>query len=369
MRRREKADPEAGRLAEAADEAFARAIPRGWKVDWAGFERLRTEAKVRLDLDWPSWCYLPWMTVAWQLAGDLGLAEASKRGNSDLVEFGMDYFGQVMASLIPWRLGRVVVRFDPDLEAVLASAPLDREIPGAILHGLPMWSMYLATPQFAGVRGVFVSLDAACTGPRVDAMEGPAQQDEVLLLFDTPEGAIASTVWFGTGSLVDSLAAQELDLVEMGKDSQLAGNRSTLARLCGRPYEEVAANVLAHMLYLCSDEPDLLRGPLREVGGGRVGRAAGGNPEGLQIWSAGYRLGAALRRARQEAAAEPGPPTGRAVAPHMRSSHWHLYWTGPRSEPQAPVLKLLAPVAVNFRLADGEGTPRTVVRPAGQPEG
>jgi hypothetical protein len=365
QRRREKADPEAAELAAAADAAFNQALPRKWKVDWAGFERLRTEAKAKLDIDWPDWCYLPWMAVAWQLAGDLGVAEAFKRGDSGFVEYGMDYFGQVMASLIPWRLGRVVVRFDPDLESVLASTPLEREIPGAVLQGLPMWSMYLSTPQFDDVRGVFVSLDAACTGPRIDALQGPPQQDEVFLLFDTPEGAIASTVWFGAGSLVDSLAAQELDLVEVGKGDQLAANRSTLARLCGRPYAEVVANVLAHVLYLCSDEPDLMRGPLREVGGARRGRAGGAIPEGVQVWSAGYRLGAALRRARQEAAAEPGPPTGRVVAPHMRSSHWHLYWTGPRTQAQTPVLKLLAPIAVNFRLQDGEGSPVTVVRPAG----
>jgi hypothetical protein len=59
-------------------------------------------------------------------------------------------------------------------------------------------------------------------------LDGPAQQDEVLLDFDTPEGAIASTVWFGAGSLVESLAAQELDLAEAGKGDQLSGNRSAL---------------------------------------------------------------------------------------------------------------------------------------------
>lgn len=360
-----KADPEAARLAEMADEAFARSIPSTWHIDWAGFEKLRSEAKAKLDIDWPPWCYLPWMAVAWQLSGDLGLAQALKPGGSGIVEYGVNYFGQIMASLIPWRLGRVAVRFDPELESVLASTPLDRDIPGAILHGLPMWSIYLATPQFDGVRGVFVSLDAACTGPRIEAHWGPPQPDEVLLLFDTGDDLVASTVWFGAGSLVDSLAAQNRDLATVSKEDQLLANRSGLARLCGRPYDEVVANVLAHVLYLCSDEPDVMRGPLREVGGGRVGKAAGRDPDGVQVWSAGYRMGAALRRAREETAGDHGEPTGRIVAPHMRASHWHLYWTGPRTEAQTPVLKLLAPTAVNFRLEDGEGSPITVVRPAG----
>ncbi len=45
LKRRDKADPEAVALAAAADEAFAQAIPPTWRTDWAGFERLRSEAK------------------------------------------------------------------------------------------------------------------------------------------------------------------------------------------------------------------------------------------------------------------------------------------------------------------------------------
>lgn len=362
LKRRDKADPEAAALAAAADEAFAQAIPSTWRTDWAGFERLRSEAKEKLDVDWPSWCYLPWMAVTWQLLGDLGVAGAYQEGPG-VVEHEVNYLGQVMTSLIPWRLGRIVVRFDPDLRAELASTVLNRDIPGAILHRLPHWSLYLATPQFDDVRGVFVSLDAACTGPRVETHDGPPQPDEVLLLFDTTQGAVASTVWFGAGSLVDSLAAQDADLALEGNEHRLWGNRASVARLCGRPYDEAVANVLTHVLYLCSDDVDLMRGPLREVGGGRVARAAG-EPGGTRVWSAGYRLGAALRRARQEGVAAPGDSTGRNVAPHMRASHWHLYWTGPKSEPQTPVLKLLAPTAVGFRPEDGEASPLTVVRRA-----
>lgn len=327
---------------------------------------LRSEARQKLGVDWPSWCYLPWMVVTWQLAGDLGATRAYGSGLArPAIEHEMNSLGQIMTSLIPWRQGRVVVRFDPALRAELASTVLDREIPGAILHRMPFWSVYLATPQFEDVRGVFVSLDAACTGPFVDVHDdGPSQPDEVLLLFDTADGAVSSTVWFGAGSLVDSLAAQQQDLAQAGKAGKLRVNRAVVARLAGRPYDEVVANVLTHILYLCSDDADLMKGPLREVGSDRVAKAPGG-AGGTRVWSAGYRLGAALRRARHEGvAAAQGDPTGRSVTPHMRASHWHLYWTGPRTEPQTPVLKLLAPTAVNFRLEDGEGSPLTVVRTA-----
>lgn len=48
LKRQEKADPEVAELAAAADAAFNQALPRKWKVDWAGFERLRTESKAKL---------------------------------------------------------------------------------------------------------------------------------------------------------------------------------------------------------------------------------------------------------------------------------------------------------------------------------
>lgn len=38
LKRQKTADPEAFTLATAADEAFARAIPSGWRTDWAGFD-------------------------------------------------------------------------------------------------------------------------------------------------------------------------------------------------------------------------------------------------------------------------------------------------------------------------------------------
>jgi hypothetical protein len=187
------------------------------------------------------------MVVTWQIQADLG-ATAYRDGASKAAEQKMTYLGQVMASLIPWRLGRVAVRFDPDLRAELASTVLDRAIPGSILHRLPFWSIYLSTPQFEEVRGVFVSLDAACTGPRVDALDGLAQPDEVLLLFDTAEGVVASTVSFDEGSLSDCLAAQEVDLAQAGNTDWLRGNRASVARLCGRSYDEAVASVLTQVL-------------------------------------------------------------------------------------------------------------------------
>jgi hypothetical protein len=90
-------------------------------------------------------------------------------------------------------------------------------------------------------------------------------------------------------------------------------------------------------------------------------------PERPTPWEVGYRLGAALRRgmAEQEPAASPsGSHAG--PRPHIRRAHWHSYWVGQKSEPEARsvVLKWLPPIPVNVQdVGDVTTTVRDVVGP------
>lgn len=361
LRQDERADPDAAELARAADRAFANVLPPEWNIDWAGFERLRSpERRLQLEFDWPDWCYLPCALATFQLAADLEVLH--HLGDNPEVEDIATWWGQILGSMLAWRPGRVVVRFDPELHTVLDATPLQREIPGSVLCRLPMWGLYLATPHLGGARGVFVSLDAAGSGHRVPA----DTSDEILMVFDFVDGRlVTSMVPFGTGSLADSLASQEHEQRMVGKGAGLDRNRGAIATVCGRPYSDVVASVVSHMLYLCSEEPDVVARTMRLVEEHRGGRRSGEGPEvtSTRVWDAGYRLGAALRHAREPGRSASAEASGRQVAPHMRASHWHLYWTGPRGEERTPVLKLLAPIPVNFRL-DDDVVPLTVVRPA-----
>jgi hypothetical protein len=93
---------------------------------------------------------------------------------------------------------------------------------------------------------------------------------------------------------------------------------------------EVLRGLLNLALYLASEEPDLSERP-RPLPGLSQRRKdkpprvyPEPDPKRIEV---GWRLGAALRRARQEGA-RAATGAGKSPQPHIRRAHWHLYWTG-----------------------------------------
>jgi hypothetical protein len=132
------------------------------------------------------------------------------------------------------------------------------------------------------------------------------------------------------------------------------------------PATAIAAEPIVSLcLYLCSEEPDIAglvpkmpERPTRPspvpVKGGKKTFAA----DTARIWGTGMRLGAALRKARNERSTrEPKEtqedhPDRRGPAPHIRRAHWHTFWTGSMSGPRTPWLKWIPPIPVAFGEAE-----------------
>lgn len=103
----------------------------------------------------------------------------------------------------------------------------------------------------------------------------------------------------------------------------------------------VRVTVIA-LVYLCSDESDI--GPQQPRR--PVGKKRGQNDTPPTVYPVGYRIGAALRKHRSGERSEPGEPTGRTVAPHIRRAHFHTFRAGVgRTERR---VKWLAPIPVNI---------------------
>jgi hypothetical protein len=90
--------------------------------------------------------------------------------------------------------------------------------------------------------------------------------------------------------------------------------------------------------------------PVRLKGGEKTFAA-----DSARIWGAGWRLGAILRKAREETKQPEekeileGNEGRRGPAPHIRRAHWHTFWTGPKSgSPRKPALKWIPPIPVAF---------------------
>ncbi len=136
------------------------------------------------------------------------------------------------------------------------------------------------------------------------------------------------------------------------------------------------------VLYLCSKEPDFDDGrgfmmppAIKTVGNRAVSKVAV-SPTARTL---GARMGAAFRVARAEArssaggfyatedsGAATGSGSSRHKIPHVRSAHWHSFWTGPRKSAgeQKPVVHWIPPTLVNVPMG---GEIQAVIRPVRAP--
>jgi hypothetical protein len=129
--------------------------------------------------------------------------------------------------------------------------------------------------------------------------------------------------------------------------------------------------LLSQLLYLCSDEPEIthLSGPRQELEKALPMKTRKGYkifpPTAATVWACGWRMGALVRAAKVQAAAQrtvlPAGEQRSSPRGHIRRAHWHLFWTGKRDAAvREPRVKYLPMLKVN--LQDEDAPPPAVIR-------
>lgn len=278
---------------------------------------------------WPDWCFLPLSAAYAIVCADMGVGRITDPTT----------IGDVsrLCALATWRVTQGVYRFDPALFPRLWETPVAGDIPVEVLYHLPEWCVYVETPgQF--MHGFFAHLE----------WDVPHQRPELRLLLDAEESLSPVILHLGQQSLLECVA-------------QAVDQAKTYATLLGAVVPDGAAGMVAELvepclsllLYLCSQAAEI------------DGQGKPGNPKPKKtskgwrmfpadqpkMWDVGVRMGAALRRAYQQAETSPEQGgQGSGKRPHIRRAHWHTYWMG-SGEDKQPVLKWLPPIAVKL---DGE---------------
>ena len=316
----------------------------------------RQAADLRARPTWPSWCYLP-IEETRSLDLDGGFAEAT--------------------ALLTWRATQGIYRVHPEMLHAIAQTESHGKIPAEIFFHLPEWCIYVETPGVGMSHGFFVHLNHNGHAAELCfVLDGSPPLNADLL----HQSNVASAVGISESELVETLSKAlwpvyfelspdktleetiggSVQLAMMSKHSTPKARRaqaqmqqmldsghmkfSTLAKML-RPY-------LALTLYLCSQSAEYRHaaGKLEKPTLPRPVKTRHGMklfpPDQPNVWEVSYRMGAALQAAQQRADAETSPEYHRGKRPHIRRAHWHLYWTGPRSGPQVPVLKWLPPIPV-----------------------
>jgi hypothetical protein len=352
----------------------------------------------------PEWCYVPLSHVL----------ELCDRSIAPEARWAL---ASMFTALSTWRLTQGVYRVHPDLLPAIWETPLAGPLPVELLYRLPEWCVYIETSnqEMAGERlhGFWAHLDWS---------SGPTATLRLLLDFDFGVKPTALALQTG-GTLEDSLclalqrgslqlgAAERLynptrttdeliqrDQADRGRGDapqpvlrllvDLPGKRAPMNSL-GEPGlpvrvspSELAADrakdlqpLLSLVLYLCSETAQYqdARGSTERPKNPKPVRTKKDGKRGLppklipasqpRVWEVSYRLGAALRAARERSEREAPETTHASPRPHVRRAHWHTFLAGPRDGERERRLRWLPPIPVGVRDLD-ELVP--VVRPVGE---
>lgn len=329
------------------------AVGRRYAAAWSLADNMR------VDSDWPAWCFLPMPGWAVVQAKGVGLHPSQTvHDPAAVLDVGR------LATLGAWRMTQGIYRFDPDVYAAVADTPMDNDLPADVLTRMPEWSIYLETPgmHYGGreLAGAWVHLDY---GTRTGQTKLRVLLDAGLALEDLiPLGAPLQ------GSLKQSIDAA------MMESALRHGQHGLPMQDPRRASADIAAAlgpIVSLLLYVCSAGADITRGgvpaqpshpvPQRTRRHGEKLFAA----DGPRQWDVGVRLGAALRRA--YAAEHAGADGHAGPRAHIRRAHWHGFRSGPIKQGDGtPIpatarpldVRWMPPIAVN--VADLDAMPATI---------
>lgn len=310
-------------------------IGRTWPEAWQQVKQFRAGKGKDLP-DWPDWCYIP---IA------AGVAIATQGNDSKLHQAILDFklSPAVVTAAAAWRVSQGVYRFDADLYNSLTSQPLDGNVPCEILKRMPEWCVYIET-----INGTYFDkpMDGFWAHLEYDVNTGTEELRFVFLFLDGKTSNLP--IHLGDYTLEESLDKMR-QLAE--KNADKLGLPSVLPPELG---SNIAVEIMPYLqlvLYLCAENADMpkIQHPQTRV------RMSGqvDVPRETRHWTVGERIGAGIRKYRNQETQEHQGGTHASPRAHIRRAHWHSFWTGPRDGQRKLILRWLPPIPVGVD-DDGE---------------
>ena len=309
---------------------YSKRYPGAWR-QIESFRAMRGDPSLP---EWPDWCFCP-------LHG--AHAIVAQAAAYDLSPHPTDV--SALAGLAAWRPTQGVYRFDPDLFQAVWDTPVSGRLPVDLLYRLPEWCVYIETPDRTAydlvLHGFFAYLDWDVNG----------EYTELILLLDV-EGAVTGLFPMPL-YIVEAGLQESLDRMLDSARATAFSQGTSLPNPTGEGREQIRREIeplVSLVLYLCSINSDVrdAAGTTRQPERPTPKRTRKGPrlfpPDHPTVWETGFRIGAALRRAREEGERKAGTGTHASPRPHVRRAHWHTYLTGKGRKKR--VLKWLPPIPV-----------------------
>ena len=358
--------------------AMVQKMSRIYPDAWEKLDRMHALHNTSPEFSWPEWCWLP-------MAGALSyVKEFSENAGMDFTDNKYEVLlaqdGQMLSALAPWRHSKQIYVYNETLEQELTkdSSSADRIPTEALLH-LPYPCIYIKTNHISAfgfqIDGFFVHLE-------YDEDYQEAELRFLPILKDQLFGIGVSLHISGNMTMAESYAR----FLEVTKE-RIEANPKHDAEKEMRFMEESGENrerlnicrtLLPLVLYLCSDESDVLyRGNLqdgkqrqkekRDPAENRPPEVSKEAPvkdrySEVRAWDVGFRIGPEIRKyytkSSEGGSTHPGEHTPKRL--HIRRAHWHHYWRGPREGERQLIVRWLAPMYINSEEEDDEAIPAVI---------
>lgn len=311
------------------------------------------------ESSWPEYCYIPRFDIALFLKKNWkNKYENPKITVHDNNGAPIECTYRAITALYNWRSHKKIYRFDPDLAKMLCdqadnSDPYKIILPIEILRNLPFNGMYIDAdigyaPCGEKYHGAFIYIDYMQGTPVFVITKTPrfvTGKHAVLSPFhddlELYEGkSVGECIDITESNIAESIEQdtfRQISWFDTNKKEQLYHDRKIQWRVINLFMYILAANADIESspetrdTYRPRTDPDKpFKDAYREI-------------EQLNV---GYRIGNTIRSSR-------GHNNTRATEefkriPHVRSGHWHRYWTGPRSsDSRTQIIKWIPPIFVN----------------------
>lgn len=317
-------------------------------ASWEELEKIRLTL-LELGRCWQESIYLPtWgVSIGVQMLKDVNISANTLFGASI-----------VLATLASWRRLKEVYRFAPELEEILYGQADDCRIPVGILHGLPYSCFYIETPNLCGRKfhGFFVFMDQNMEKTMfILRCLGISSDSSIIKNYDlklTEETTLEDAV--------KSNFAEELM-------NAMTGEKNFTVNDIRQEIEErkfIISRLLQVILYICAQNSDISESKKGRTGIPRNTAVVKDKYREIRTWDVGYRIVNIIKR---DVKTEPqhedveesdrerpcGMTSRKSPRPHMRKSHWHIYWVGKRNQAERKmVIKWIHSTLINGKSVD-----------------
>ncbi len=263
-----------------------------------------------------------------------------------------DFDIQAFAS---WRPTQGIYRLDSDFAKELSHTGSMDEIPVDVLKMLPEWCVYIEFPANDKDErmGGFV---------RFDRFKGQQFLCFTVATNGIVHGNLPSIAMTLGLCMNEAITTARYEV--WGGDTLLCRSNDPRELMNEEEQRKILKLLLNATLYICSANADVVNRrtglrPFRPTAKVVRGMPRFFPPDNPVTWECGYRIGAIIRKAKQQREEElrkqrEDPAVHASPIPHLRRAHWHRFWIGKRASvidaqptERQLIVKWLHPIIVN----------------------